>query len=49
MEHYRCYQVYVIKTRAKRTAETVEFFLEYTNMPGKSPKEATTNTALDIV
>jgi hypothetical protein len=33
LEHYRCYTVYITKTRGERVTETVDFFLETFKLP----------------
>jgi hypothetical protein len=47
-EHYRCYQVYVTKTRSQRTADTVEFFPPNVSMPKTSSSDRATFAALDL-
>ena len=49
MEHYRCYTVYVNKTRAERISDIVEFFPEHNKIPEVSNQEAATNTPLYLI
>jgi hypothetical protein len=44
-EHYRCYKVYIPKTRAERTAHTVEFFPHECPVPKTSSADAATDAA----
>ena len=44
-EHYRCYKVYITKTRCERTVETVEFFLEDNPLPFLSSQDVATEAA----
>ena len=39
-EHYPCYRLYVTKTRAKRTANTVQFFPHQCPVPKTSSADA---------
>ena len=43
-EQYRCYRLYVPKTRAKRTSKTVQFFPHQCPVPKKSSVDAETLT-----
>jgi hypothetical protein len=36
LEHYRCYIVYITKTRSERVVETVDFFQTEVEMPFKT-------------
>jgi hypothetical protein len=47
-EHYRCYRVYVTKTRAERIARTVEFFPHYGEVPQLSFADAAICAASDL-
>ena len=49
MEHYRCYTLYVNKTRAERIADAVEFLPEHNKMPGIFDQEAATHVALYLI
>ena len=49
MEHYRCYTLYVNKTRAERIADAVEFLPEHNKMPGIFNQEAATHVALYLI
>jgi hypothetical protein len=44
-EHYRCYKVYIPKTRAERTAHTVDFFPHNCPVPKTSSADAATEAA----
>ena len=44
-EHYRCYRVYIPKTRAERTAKTVDFFPHDCPIPHTSSADAATAAA----
>jgi len=49
LEHYRCYKVYINKTRAERTVDTVEFFPTQVNMPKLSSADAALKAAIDLI
>jgi hypothetical protein len=49
MEHYRCYSIYVTKTRSYRIADTVEFFPSKLKMPKLSSADAATHAAQDLI
>jgi hypothetical protein len=48
LEHYRCYTVYITKTRSSRVVETVEFFPHEFKLPFPSSSERATQAAADI-
>jgi hypothetical protein len=48
MEHYRCYTVYITKTRGNRIVETVEFFPEKFTLPFPSSQDLATQAASDL-
>jgi hypothetical protein len=48
LEHYRCYTVYINKTRGKRVAETVDFFPENFKLPFPSTQELATKAATEL-
>jgi hypothetical protein len=48
LEHYRCYTVYVNKTRGERIVETVEFFSEEFKLPFLSTQELATQAAKEL-
>jgi hypothetical protein len=48
LEHYRCYRVYVNKTRGERIDETVEFFPEEFQLPFLSTQERATQTDKEL-
>jgi hypothetical protein len=48
LEHYRCYTVYITKTRGDRIVETVDFFPEKFILPFPSAKELANQSAADI-
>jgi hypothetical protein len=48
-EHYRCYRVYIPKTRAERTAKTVEFFPHDCAVPKTSSADAAVQAARDLI
>jgi hypothetical protein len=47
-EHYRCYTVYVNKTRGERIVKTVEFFPEKLKLPFLSTQELATQAAKEL-
>jgi hypothetical protein len=49
LEHYRCYTVYITKTRSSRVVETVEFFPHTFKLPFPSSSELATQAAADLV
>jgi hypothetical protein len=48
LEHYRCYTVYITKTRSSRIVETVEFFPHKLELPFPSSSELATQAAADL-
>jgi hypothetical protein len=48
-EHYTCHQVYVTKTAAERTSDTVEFFPERCIMPRLSSTDTIVKSAIDLI
>jgi hypothetical protein len=48
LEHYRCYTVYITKTRSNRTVETVEFPPHKIKLPFPSSSELATQAAADL-
>jgi hypothetical protein len=48
MEHYRCYTVYITKTKSSRIVETVEFFPHKFELPFPSSSELATQAAADV-
>jgi hypothetical protein len=48
LEHYRCYSVYITKTRGDRIVETVDFFPEKFNLPFPSAQDMATQAAADL-
>jgi hypothetical protein len=48
LEHYRCYTVYINKTRGDRIVETVDFFPEKFTLPFPSPQDLATQAAVDL-
>jgi hypothetical protein len=48
LEHYRCYTVYITKTRSNRIVETVEFFPNKFTLPFPSSRELATQAAADF-
>jgi hypothetical protein len=48
LEHYRCYTVYITKTRGSRIVETVEFFPEKFTLPFPTPQDLATKAATDL-
>ena len=49
LEHYRCYRCYVPTTRRERISDTVEFFLQNTEIPFLSSKDLAAYAALDLI
>jgi hypothetical protein len=48
LEHYRCYTVYITKTRSSRVVETVECFPHKFKLPFPSSSELATRAAADL-
>jgi hypothetical protein len=48
LEHFRCYTVYITKTRGERLVETVEFSPEKFTLPFPSALELATQAAVDL-
>jgi hypothetical protein len=48
LEHYRCYKVYITKTRGERIVETVDFFPEKITLLFPSPQDLATQAAVDL-
>eukprot|EP00978_Attheya_sp_CCMP212_P044211 scaffold304053_cov24-Attheya_sp.AAC.1 len=48
MEHYRCHQVYITKTRATRVSDTVDFFPQHYARPKMSSADAAAIAAQDL-
>jgi hypothetical protein len=48
LEHYRCYTVYITKTRGNRIVETVDFFPEKFTLPFPSSQDLATQAAADL-
>jgi hypothetical protein len=49
LEHYRCYRVYITKTRSSRIVGTVEFFPHKFKIPFPSSIELATQAAVDLI
>jgi hypothetical protein len=48
LEHYRCYTVYIMKTRSNRVVETVDFFSPKFILPFPSSHDLATQAAADL-
>jgi hypothetical protein len=48
LEHYRCYRVYVTKTRGERVVETVDFFPDKLTLPFPSAQDLATQAAAEL-
>jgi hypothetical protein len=48
LEHYRCYTVYITKTRGYRIAEAVDFFPKKITLPFPSAQNLATQAAADL-
>jgi hypothetical protein len=48
LEHYRCYTVYIRKTRGERVAETVDFFQENFKLSFPSAQDLATKAAAEL-
>jgi hypothetical protein len=48
LEHYRCYTVYITKTKSNRIVETVEIFPHKFKLPFPSSSELATQAAADL-
>jgi hypothetical protein len=48
LEHYRCYAVYINKTRGERVVEIVDFFPEKFKLPFPSTQELATKAATEL-
>lgn len=49
MEHYRCYRIFIIKTKADRDSDTVTFFPSKTRMPALSSTDRAIRAANELV
>jgi hypothetical protein len=48
LDHYRCYQVHITKTKGTRIVDTVEFFPAKLTMPSTSSKDLASISALEL-
>jgi hypothetical protein len=48
LEHYRCYTVYITKTRSNRIVETGDYFPEKITLPLPSSHDLVTQAAVDL-
>jgi hypothetical protein len=48
LNHYRCYQVYITKTRGTRVVDTVELFPSKTAIPQASSNDLASISALEL-
>jgi hypothetical protein len=48
LEHYRCYTVYITKTRSNRIVETVDFFPQKITLPFPSSQDLATQATSDL-
>jgi hypothetical protein len=48
LEHYRCYTVYITKTRSSRIVETVDFFSDQFKIPFPSSRDLATQAATEL-
>jgi hypothetical protein len=48
LEHYRCYTIYINKTRGERVVETVDFFPETFKLPFPSKQYLATKAATEL-
>jgi hypothetical protein len=48
LEHYRCYTVYITRTRGDRIVRTVDFFPEKFTLPFPSAQDLATQAAADL-
>jgi hypothetical protein len=48
LEHYRCYKIYITKTRSNRIVESVEFFPQKFILPFPSSRDLATQAAADL-
>ena len=48
MEHYRCYRCFIVKTKAERIGDTIEWHTKNTTMPFVSQKDQAVQTAKDL-
>jgi hypothetical protein len=48
LEHYRCYTVYITKTRSNRIVETVDFFPQKIILPFPSSHDLATQATADL-
>jgi hypothetical protein len=48
LEHYRCYSVYITKTRSSRIVETVDFFPHQFKIPFPSSRDLATQAATEL-
>jgi hypothetical protein len=45
LEHYRCYTVYITKTRSEQVLEVIEFITTEVEMPFQSSQDLATQAA----
>jgi hypothetical protein len=48
LEHFRCYTVYITKTRGERVVETVDFFPKHFTLPFPSAQDVATKAAAEL-
>jgi hypothetical protein len=48
LDHYRCYQVHITKTKGTRIVDTVEFPPSKLSMPNTSSKDLASTAALEL-
>jgi hypothetical protein len=48
LEHYRCYTVFITKTRSSRIVETVDFFPHQFKIPFPSSSDVATQAATEL-
>ena len=49
LDHYRCYRVFTIKTKAERITDTVEFFPQRTPVPYTTPTDVAIRATNDLI
>jgi hypothetical protein len=48
LEHYRCYRVYINKTRSERVVEMMDFFSTEAHLPFQSTRDLATEAAKQL-
>ena len=49
LEHYRCYRLFVNKSKAERVTDTIDFFTEKAPMPYMTPTDVAIQATAEII